>query len=566
MQRVLALAAALVVLAPPAVALAFIYAYGVNAAHWDHLLTAELFDQYYRGTLGADLLLRPHLEHVKLFPRLMTLALGVASRFNNLVEMYAQWTLLCLTAVTLYGVLRRTTALAGWRLTACFTPIALLLFTPRQHEALLVGDGMIAYLCIVSAVTALALLQREHIAGVVAAGAAAFVASFSHANGFLLWPIGALVLIAGVAPAGRRRAAMAAVWLAIAGGAILLYVLHWPDTAGANLSYATANPGKTAAFAIAAGGTPFGQAPRIQVAFGWCALAIEALALTGAIAARLRGVRLPFGTWLILFALGMQALIAVGRTGEDVGLGVPSRYAIFLGLGMMGAYMAALELRVSARREARWLAAAAAMVILAGSVTGYREGLRSGPMQRDARLMVEQVLRSVPQQTDETVGAMLYPFPAHGRLYVAALEKWRLNVFAHPLRGVEGLRQDPAPPTSYVDHVNFQPVKPGVAVPFAAGRTIIISGWAFDERTSRPFASGYVRIDPTGTRIPIAYGLARPDVAASYRLRYRVNVGYAVTFSSDVLAPGANTVTLELIAAEGDRVVTTPPLAILTRQ
>ena len=233
---------------------------------------------------------------------------------------------------------------------------------------------------------------------------------------------------------------------------------------------------------------------------------------------------------------------------------------------MTGAYLAAMELRARAFPNARWLAAAAAAVILAGSITGYREGLASGPRERDARLMVEQILRSVPQQTDETLGAMLYPFPVHARLYAAALERWRLNVFAHPLRGVEGLQQDPAPPMYYVDHVNFQPVTPGVAVAFGGGRTIIIAGWAFDERTWRPFASGYLRIDPAGTRIPIAYGLARPDVAASYRLRRRVNVGYAVTFSSDALAPGENTVRMELIAAEGIRVVTTPPLAILTRQ
>ena len=566
MQRALALAAALVVLAPPAVALAYIYAYGVNAAHWDHLAYAELFDQFNRGTLSAELLLRPHLEHVKLFPRLMALALGVPSRFNNLVEMYAQWGLLCITAVTLYAVMRRTTRLAGWALTACFVPIALLLFTPRQHEALLVGDAMIAYLCVASAVAAFALLERGQTGAVLCGCAAAFVASFSHANGFLLWPIGALLLMSRVDSTARRRAALVALWVAFAGGALLLYIQHWPETASANLSYAAAHPGSTAAFAIAAGGTPFGQTPRIQVAFGWSALAIEALALAGAAVARVRGARLPFGTWLILFALGMQAFIALGRTSGDVGLGVPSRYAIFLGLGMAGAYLAALELRAGALRKARWLAGAAAAVILAGSITGYTEGLASGPKERDTRLMIAQILRTVPQQTDETLRAMLYPFPTRARRYAALLEQWRLNLFAQPLQSVEGLRQDSAPPVHVVEHVNFQPVKPGVAVAFAGGRTIIVSGWAFDQRAWRPFASGYLRIDPVRTRIPIAYGLARPDVADAYHLGRHATAGYAVTFSSDVLAPGENTVRLEFIAAEGDRVVTTPPLAILTRQ
>lgn len=566
MKRALGLAAALAVLGPPAAALGYIYAYGVNAAHWDHLTNAELFDRFYRGTLTADFLLRPHLEHIKLFPRLIWLALGVPSHFNNLVEMDAQWMILCATAALLYTVIRRRTGLPHASLVPRFVPVTLLLFTLRQHEALLVGDGLIAYLCIASGLAALAWLDRGGGALVALACAAAFVASFSHANGFLFWPIGALMLVSAPA-SGRGRGWFAALWIAVAAAAVTVYVLHWPETAGASLTYAVAHIGKTAAYAIAAAGTPFGQTPWIQLTFGTCALGVEGLALTLARRARARGGPVPFGVWLILFALGVQVLIALGRTAGDAGLGVASRYSVFIGLGMAGAYLAALELGRDARAGgARALAVAATLVILAGSIPGYAEGLASGPVERDGRLRAAQVLRTVPLQTDEAIETILYPFAGDARRYAAALEHWRLNVFAHPLRGTADVRPGAVAPMYFVDQVNFHPVVLTAPVTFAGGRTIVMSGWAFDQQTWRPFESGYLRIAPSGTGIPLAYGLERADVVAVYHLRRGAAPGYAVTFSSDVLGPGDNTLTLEFIARGGDRVVSTPTVATLLRK
>lgn len=555
------LAAALAVLGPPAAALGYIHAYGVNAAHWDHLTNAELFDRYYRGTLTAGFLLRPHLEHIKLFPRLVWLALGVPSHFNNLVEMYAQWTILCATAALLYTIVRRRTGLSHATLAVRFAPVMLLLFTPRQHEALLVGDGMIAYLCLAGGVAALVSLDRGGGAAVALGCAAAFVASFSHANGFLFWPIGAL-LLASTPDGARARGRLVAVWIAVALAAVTLYVFHWPETAGASLTYAAAHIGKTVVYAIAAAGTPFGQAPWIQITFGACALAVEAMALSLAARARARGSRVPFGAWLMLFALGAQLLIALGRTAGDTGVGVASRYAVFIGLGMAGAYLTALELG----RHARTLAVAATVVILAGSISGYAEGLASGPAERDGRLRAAQALRTVPLQTDEALETLVFPFAGDARRYAAALEHWNLNVFAQPLRATAGLRQGTVPPVYFLDQINFKPVTPDAPIVFTAGRTLALSGWAFDQQTWRPFEAGYLRIDPSGTQIPLAYGLERPDVVAAQHLRRGDAPGYAISFSSDVLQPGENRLTLELMARGGDRVVRTPTLAVLIRQ
>jgi hypothetical protein len=119
------------------------------------------------------------------------------------------------------------------------------------------------------------------------------------------------------------------------------------------------------------------------------------------------------------------------------------------------------------------------------------------------------------------------------------------------------------PPKYFVDQVNFHPVTATVPVTLTGGRTIVMSGWAFDQQTWRAFDSGYLRIEPSGMRIPLAYGLERADVVAVHHLRRGGAPGYAVTFSSDVLRPGENTLSLELIARGDDRFVVTPTVAVL---
>lgn len=561
MKRARALAAAALVFGPPAAALGYIAIYGINAAHWDHLTNAELFDRYYRGTLSSEFLLRPHLEHIKLFPRLIWLALGIPSRFNNLVEQYAQWAVLGATAVMLFAAARRRTGTPAIAFAWQFVPVSLLLFSVRQHEALLVGDGLIAYLTTAAGIFALARLDRPGFAAVVAAAAAVFVASFSHANGFVFWPIGALLLIAS-----RERPEWRGLWIwtVAAGGAIALYVAHWPQTASNSLGFALANPLETIVFAFAAAGTPFGQQPALQIVFGLAALALQGAALAIAYRAWRRGDRLPFGASLILFALGVQALIAIGRTADDAGVGIASRYAVFIALGMSGAYLTALE-RARADRTGHRLVRASAILILIGSIPGYAEGIDAGPRERDGRLRAAQVLRSVPQQTDAAIERLLYPSAADGRRFAAMLEHWRLNVFAGQPCATP-TRAGAVAAAHFLDQVNFDLVRPGAAYEVTSGDSVGVEGWAFDQQTWRPFACGYVRIDPSGVRIPLAYGLDRPGVRTHYKLPRGSATGYTVIFSAAQLTPGENVLSLELVARGGTRLVTVPRLVTITRR
>jgi hypothetical protein len=564
-------AAALLAVAPAVFAAWYIDTYGVNGAHWDHLSNAELFDRYDRGALTLNYLFNPHLEHVKAFPRLVCLLIGLGSSFNNLAEMYFQWLLLCFTAAVLGIALRQRLGMGAGAILLLMAPVTVVLLSPRHHEALLVGDGMITYLSIAAAVTALSLLASEGAWRTALGAAAAFVASFSHANGFLLWPIG-VVLIAADRPrsgptAPTARVVRLGVWLSVAALSSVLLVLHWPATARSHLSGTVASPAHFGMYMLQAAGTVFGSSPAVQMGFGACLIAIEAWAVAMAARRWRAGGRAPFGVWLILFAVACQTLIALGRASLDAGVGVASRYAAFVGFGIIGAYLVALELDAGSTRLhiRRPLLAATLAVIVLGSVFAYREGIASGSVERDGRLRAVQVLRTVRWQNDSTIAALLYPFPGAARRYVAVLERMRLNVFAEPLpdparlpRGVDAV------PEYYIDLVNYRPPD-GQPIRVSGGQALAIAGWAFDRHSRKPFRLGFARFEPAGLTLPVAYGLMRPDVARVHRLP-NADTGFGAVFSTDVLREGSNTVTLQFITEDPPRSTMTRVVAVLVRQ
>jgi hypothetical protein len=554
--------AATLAIAPAVLAAWYIHAYGVNAAHWDHLTSAELFDRYYSGRLTFDFLLRPHFEHAKLFPRLVALALGVATRFNNPAEMYFQWVLICVATAILATMLRMRVELGGAPLLLALSPITLVLFSPRHHEAMLVGDGMITYLALTASLATLALLAGGTRPRPLAAAAAAFVASFSHANGFLLWPLGATMIAVGSAPTGRRRqnAFTLLVWALLALAAVVLYVQHWPDTAHAGLSQAAAHPRNTVAYAMEAAGVSFGQSAPIQFVYGALAMCVEAAIVAAAVRRWQQHGTVPFGVWLIAFAIGAQALIALGRASLETGVGVPSRYAAFVGLALIGSWMAALELRD------RKLAGAALVGLVMAGALGDAEGLASGPRERDRRLLARQALRTIEWQRDSDLAELVYPFPVDARRYAAMLRRWHLNVFAEAPENVDAIPVGHGGEI-HIDRFNWAPLDAQSAPVAASSDAISFSGWAVDTRQRAEFRGAYVRIQPSGVTLPIACGLARPDVVRVYGLGRTAAPGFAGIFSAGAaLRSGANTLTLEFVSRDSSRRVLTLPFTVTLRE
>jgi len=185
----------LLILLPAALGVLYVRAFGVSVVYYDAWSVVPLFDKWSSGTLALPDLFDQHLEHRMFFPRIVELLLGGITGYDNVVEMYLIPACLLGTLVVLL--------LAAWENVGSWlfvlVPIALLVFSFRQYENMLWGfqiSFVFAQTFGVLALFLLYVLGRKSFKKLVFAGAlgSATVASFSTAQGLLVWSAGLLQL------------------------------------------------------------------------------------------------------------------------------------------------------------------------------------------------------------------------------------------------------------------------------------------------------------------------------------------------------------------------------------
>ena len=130
--------------------------------------------------------------------------MGSLTRYNNVAEMYLIVSCFLITAAVLLLAFRR-----GLGCRSSFVPVALLIFSFRQYENMLFGFQISFAFTQTFGVLALYLLYSSNRDNFRAAFAAALgsatIASFSTAQGLLVWPAGLLGLLLGsVATSGKK--------------------------------------------------------------------------------------------------------------------------------------------------------------------------------------------------------------------------------------------------------------------------------------------------------------------------------------------------------------------------
>src|SRR5829696_8704963 len=196
----------LLVLIPAALPYLYVRAFGVNvvfADAWDMVL---VFHKFFSGRLTFADLYAQHNEHRMFFPKGAELLLGMLTRYNNVAEMYLIVSCFVVTAAVLLLAFRREIGLP----LIFFVPVALLIFSFRQYENMLFGFQINFAFTQTIGVLALYLLyaassnDTKRLAFVAALGSAT-VASFSTAQGLLVWPAGLLGLLLGPAATSRKK-------------------------------------------------------------------------------------------------------------------------------------------------------------------------------------------------------------------------------------------------------------------------------------------------------------------------------------------------------------------------
>jgi hypothetical protein len=371
-----ALGAVLAAAAPLVVLVVLVWRDHVDVPQWDQWRFPDLLASFEHGELTLRDLAAQHNEHRILFPRLIVLGLASLSRWNISLELAANLVLACaLFAVAAWETARRTESL-GRGITAALVVLdSLLVFSLTQWENWLWGMEMAVFLNALAVVAAFAALaapdaRRIDATRLGAAIAAGVVATYSFANGLLVWPIGAAVI--GFA-ARRARAALAA-WLA-AGAAVFLAYFRGYETPAHTVPWTLLQkPVKHLGYALSYLGAPVAYfdrfASQLAGAAGLLALGYAAWRLGRSLASR---SSLLFYGALAGYAVASAAITAVGRIEiSGPGSSMTSRYITFGNLLWL-AVVALLSLAAfgdsrgsRSDRRAEPVVAAALLALLAG--------------------------------------------------------------------------------------------------------------------------------------------------------------------------------------------------------
>lgn len=412
------------VLAPLGLQALTVYLFGVNTLVWDEFYYVDFIRLVRAGGDWLPWLWLQHNEHRVIPMKLAMAPLALMTRWDTKAEMYLSVLLAGLVILGLWRLYRRS----GGESLLLFAPVAWLVCSLSQFQNMLYGMMICHYFTLIGVVWALVLLARRSVPGLVAAVLCGLLASFSIANGLLVWPVGLALLLAW----GGRRGLTAA-WTVASIAATLLY-FHGFQRPGNTpvLSHDLRGLYRVASFGLASLGAPLGAG-----SMDWSRAAGLAVAVAvGAIAwrwikggrERLRQEALPGA--LILFALLSCGMIAVGRAAYAIPP-LESRYIAYSSLALMGTYLIIgfWSRREEVRSGRLWLTGATALLI-PGLIAANLFGLREARQWQSLRLREKFLLQTSESQPDEALTG-LYFVPEVRRL-VPYLRAERLGPFSEP--------------------------------------------------------------------------------------------------------------------------------------
>lgn len=412
------------VLAPLGLQTLAVSLFGVNTLVWDEFYYVDFIRKVLAGENWLSWIWVQHNEHRVIPMKLAMAALAPLTRWDTKAEMYLSVVLAGLVVLGLWRLYRR----AGGASLLLFAPVPWLVCSLSQYQNMLYGMMICHYFTLLGVVWALVFLDRRSGGGLAAAVFCGATATYSIANGLLVWPVGLALLLAQ----GARRSLTVAWTVASVVLTSLYFYRFTMPPGGTPVSRDLAGLYRLASFGIAALGAPLGAGN-----MDWSRAA--GLAVAGAILAVawrwrrqglswMRGEALPGA--LILFAVLSCGMIAFGRAGS----GIPpleSRYIAYSSLALVGVYMI---LGLWSRRQEvpagrLWLTGATALLV-PGLIAANLYGLRQARDWRNLRLSEEFLLQTFESQPDEALTGLY--FVPELRKSAAYLRAERLGPFGEP--------------------------------------------------------------------------------------------------------------------------------------
>ncbi len=209
------------VVLPAVLSLYFIFQFGIKTIFWDEWTLVPILNVFFTGENWIPNLLELHNEHVTRFPRLFVILFAYFTSFDFFIEIFVGWTLLSITLLVLWLLLRKTVPQGRWLI----IPSAWITYSFSQYETLIWGYPSIQwYLTIFSVVSGIYFLNKIKYSSISIIPAVIFgiIGSFSHLIGLLFWFAG-LISFRNL----NQKFLLLLVYAIVGFSAFLLYFTNW---------------------------------------------------------------------------------------------------------------------------------------------------------------------------------------------------------------------------------------------------------------------------------------------------------------------------------------------------
>ncbi len=311
--------------------------YSLNIPYYDQWELVPLLEKSFDGTLRFGDFWAQHNEHRLVFPRMLMMFMAHFSDWNIYWELATNLVLAMSTWLALCFLIRKSgEQVHDGENNLLYMVTTLIVFSVSQWQNWFFGWQLQVFMNVLAVVITLAGLtwQRNTTAGLVLAMVAAVVATYSFANGILLWPIGVLLLVL------QRRERRLEFRREIIGWSMLsvmvivsyLYGYHTPSYHPPLLE-ALSQPLQCILYLLAYLGQPLGNINlTLSICMGCLALMVWSVTLFQLLVSRVPTA--PVLPWLgmALYALGTAIITALGRVDEGLDQALSSRYVTMANL------------------------------------------------------------------------------------------------------------------------------------------------------------------------------------------------------------------------------------------
>lgn len=436
---------------------ALVYRYWVNIPLLDDWEMAPLIVKARSGELTfADIFVQ-HAEARNVFPKLLFVLFAMGSRWDVRVEMAVAIFFCCITVWLLYLLLRKSLRSQLATTIAIFL-MALLVFSPAQHELWLLASGFYSFLPALCLVMGLVIVQtRLRLATKFALCAVlAVISSFTLAHGLLAWGLTFPMLFLQPPRPARCKSWLAG-WTGLTCACVILYSYGYRQPKDLPPFAPATSPLDYAQYLFTFIGSAFGRSGTDHpLVVSQIVGALLLLLFLGAVAyvlkhrseANLSGRAVP---WIALglYGIGSGCLAALGRIAWGVPQALESRYvafAIYVPVALI-ALVPVIGFHRTSQRESRsspvafriaTAVIAVSLLVLhllcsAASVDWFR--IRSAA----TRLGHGATLFSQVLDTSHVIKVMMYPRPDFLRFHANALD--RLHLLKPPLIRTKNVRE-----------------------------------------------------------------------------------------------------------------------------